>query len=91
MSDEIVNFNRERAERSRDAKLWSAEDALETLLEDVRAGRVAIERLAIHYLSPSGEDGRRYHGFLLAGADNDQHISLLTLALHTAMDDWRDG
>ena len=77
-----------RAEKSNDSKAWSPEDALEELLERVKAGKVKPVWLAIHYLEEEPDGGRRHH-HQCAGLSYADHIALLTVALQRALKDWQ--
>lgn len=67
--------------------MWSAEDALEACLRDIRSGDLKPEQLVIHLLVPNDEGGRRHHYFA-AGVTFEQHIALLNVGLRRTMDEW---
>lgn len=78
---------RKRAENAGDCRLWSAEDALEDLLQRVRSGEVKPLHIAIHFLEDKPSGGYR-HGYTVAGATFQQHIALLNVALNRVIKDW---
>jgi hypothetical protein len=83
---EVVNFNKERAQKEQDCRLWSPLEALEDLVAEIKAGQLNPEQLGVHYLEPDG-DGKR-HGYAAAGVTFPDHIALLHIALHSVVSKW---
>ena len=57
---------KKRADVAGDSRLWSPEDALEDLLNEIKAGRIKPTQLAIHYFEGTPETGMK-HDYSAAG------------------------
>lgn len=79
---------KKRADKMGDSRLWSAADALEDLLSDVRSGKVNPTQLAIHYFEGTPETGLEHH-YAVSGLTYPNHIALLTIALQRMVGEWK--
>lgn len=76
-----------RAELKQDSREWTAADALEDLLLDLRAGKVKLDQLAVHWFT-NMEGGGYEHHYCAAGVTYQQHIALLHIGLERVARDW---
>ena len=76
-----------RAEKLGDSREWTAADALEDLLTALRAGKVKIDQLGIHWFENQPDGGYTHH-YCAAGVTYQQHIALLHIALDRVARDW---
>lgn len=83
---EIISFQKERAQKENDNKLWTPRDTLEFLLKELDAGRVKADSLAL-IVGERNELGRVYFGqLLLSNTTITEFIGLAELAkLHLAL------
>jgi len=84
--DEIA---RKRAEKNQDCREWSALDALEDLMQDIKAGKYNPSSLCIHFWEKN-EDGSRTHHYQVAGLTFPEHIALLATAQHRVITEWHE-
>lgn len=78
---------RAKAEKNNDSRLWSTEDALEDVLQRLRAGQIKPDQLAIHWFENLPGGGYR-HGYTVAGVTFQQHMALLHVGLDRTMKAW---
>ena len=76
-----------RAEKMQDSREWTALDALEDLVAQVRAGTLQVDQLGIHWFKNLPDGGYEHH-YCAAGMTYQQHIALLHIALDRVARDW---
>lgn len=87
----ITNLNAERAHREGDSRLWSPIDMVEQLLADLKSGEINPEEIIVHFFEPSDPkkpEGKKRHGYAVAGVTYPSHIALLTVAKTRVVADW---
>lgn len=87
MTIEPINFREALANKKGDSRLWSPEDALESVLRDLRAGAINPKCIAIHYFESLG-DGNAVHRCVVANLTREEHIALLALAQNRELREW---
>lgn len=76
-----------RADKMQDCREWTAIDALEDMVAQVKAGKMKVDQLAIHWFENLPEGGYKHH-YCVAGVTFQQHIALLHVGLTRVVDDW---
>lgn len=76
-----------RAEKTQDSREWSALDALEDMVAQVKAGTIKPEQLSINWLESKPEGGYAHH-YCVAGMTFQQHIALLHVSLARVLTQW---
>lgn len=84
---EPTSLAAKRAEKSQDARDWTARDAAVELLRMIDAGEALPAQIAIHWMEGGPDVGYRHH-HLCAGVTYPQHIALLAVAQHAKICDW---
>ena len=87
MSDDIVNLNERRAVKASDCRQWSAQDLAETLLADIKSGKIKPAQIVVHYFEPLPQGGAVHHNYA-AGVTFPEHIALLHVALDRLLKQW---
>lgn len=86
MDSGVINLGAERAERKRDNREWTVEDALEEMLCELRAGDIRPVHLVIHYLEPAdvmdpeADPERLRHGCYLVHVNLFEQLGILDIA-----------
>jgi len=78
--DNVINL----AVRAGDNRLWTAEQALEDTLADLRAGRVEIDQMVIIMVSKAGK--LRHSTVKVSFVER---IALAQISLQMAIEEWR--
>lgn len=77
-----------RALKENDSRLWTALDALKSVVRDIENGTEPMpEALAIHWYEPLPDGGKR-HRFCVAGLRFPDHIALLEIGKQRCISDW---
>ena len=89
MAKKVSSFAKARAIRNQDSRLWTPEDLLVDLLEQIRSGQVKPNQLAVHWFEKN-EDKNKVgdHIFLVANCNFYEHVTMLNVALAQAMGHW---
>jgi hypothetical protein len=74
-------------ERTHDSYNWTPLECLEELVRAIKAGEESPTKIAIHYWYDVGD--RRKHGCYCAQVTTEEHIALMTVAIHQDIDRWR--
>ena len=74
---EVISLAEARAESAGDAKLWSVTDCLESVLRDIRAGRIAPDMVYVA-MCTTAADGKSVFTYRCAGASYLEALGLLT-------------
>lgn len=77
-------------EKSHDSRMWSAEQMLEDLLEEVRSGKVKPERMIVLFWEPL-EDSRLRRSSRAVNFTNAEYAGFLVSASHDALHDWKQS
>jgi len=81
-----ISLAAERARRASDAEEWTPLDALKWLVTEIEEGRCVPVQLVVSLIEKKGDNDA--FGNVSAGVDRPNHVALLALAQHSALDGW---
>lgn len=77
------------ADKAGDSHMWTAEQMLEELLAEVKAGKAKPEKMLILFWEDVG-NGHLRRSERCVNFTNVEHIAFLSQAWHSALEKWRD-
>lgn len=90
MSEDNPDPLRERrADKAKDAKLWTPLDALRAMIRDIENGSItAPNQIVIIYQKEGAKGENNTIGYYQAGLDRATHIALLEVHKYKYLKDW---
>lgn len=85
---EPVSLAAHRARTARDARLWTPRDALLDMIRRIDSGEISPEKIAIHWMQ-TDSDGNTDNLHCVAGLGFADHVLMLDIAHHMAIERWR--
>lgn len=84
-SEKVVSM----ADKAGDSRLWSAEQMLDELLEEVKTGKVKPKRMLVLFWEPL-EGNREQKSYRAVNFTNAEYIGYLASAAHDALHEWKE-
>jgi hypothetical protein len=76
-------------DKGKNSKMWTAEQMLTELLEEVKAGKVNPEKIIVLFWEPT-QDRRLRKSSRCVNFTNADYVAFLASAAHDALHEWQD-
>ena len=77
------------ADKSSNSGTWSPEQAIQTLLDDIKAGKIKPVKAIVMFFEEKEDGGLRPQRWF-SNITRSEEVALTVLATRMAVDDWRD-
>jgi hypothetical protein len=78
------------ADKAHDSRMWTAQQMLEDLLNEIRDGEVKPKHMIILFWEET-EEKRLRKSARCVNFTNSDYVAFLATAAHDAMHDWKNG
>lgn len=82
-----LSLSKARAMRDEDSRMWTAEELLLDLLEQIRRGQINPKQIAVHWFEHTeNKDSLGKHDFIIAQCSLPEHVLLLEIGKQSMLD-----
>ena len=83
---EVTSIAALRAERNQDSTLWTAEDLVNEVQQELATGKIKPEAMIVMWLEKTSTGAERQ--MMFSGLTRMETVAMLSAMLHDAIHDW---